>query len=164
MTMGLACGAAAMLLLSGCGSAYDQPGNVTPVERPAEEQVDTPPMASARSTPPASSATAVDQNFARQLATLLVGHVTLDGAAVTEVWAIDKCHTTFVTAKGDTIIDWTKVGNLAPRDENGREINRLPSATGWHDMSVPLGELPEPAGNVANRSSGAFGQLATECG
>ncbi|MDT9126828.1 hypothetical protein, partial [Escherichia coli] len=88
------------------------------VERPAEEQVDTPPMASARSTPPASSATAVDQNFARQLATLLVGHVTLDGAAVTEVWAIDKCHTTFVTAKGDTIIDWTKVGNLAPRDEN----------------------------------------------
>lgn len=163
MTMFLACGAAAMLILSGCSSVSDQPENGTPVERSSEVVAGASSMRPDQSTRSASSATAVDQNFARQLESMLVGHATLDNAAVTAVRAIDKCHTTFVTAKGDTNIDWTKAGNLAPRDENGREINRLPSATGWHDMSVPLGELPEPAGNVANRSSGAFGQLATEC-
>lgn len=164
MTMFLACGAAAMVLLSGCSSPASQPGHETPAENRAT--IELPDMSAppaARSVRPASSATAADQNFARQLATLLVGHATLDGAAVTGVRAVDKCHMAFVTAKGDTVVDWSKAGNLAPRDEGGREINRLPSATGWHELSVPLGEWPEPAGNIANQSSGAFGQLATEC-
>ncbi|MBZ6382583.1 hypothetical protein [Sphingomonas sanguinis] len=163
MTMFLACGASAVLILAGCSSASDQPGNTTPVERPSGVVAGASSMRPSQSTRPASSATAADQIFAHQLESLLVGHATLDNAAVTGVRAIDKCHTTFVTAKGETNIDWTKAGNLAPRDGNGREISRLPSASGWHEMSVPLGEWPEPAGNVANRSSGAFGQLATEC-
>ncbi len=162
-------GAGALLLLSSCGSAVSGP--VEQVKHKEDASVAT---AARASTPdghpttlhaavPASTASAADRAFAAQLGTLLIGHATLDGAAVTSVRALDTCHTIFTTTTGATTVDWTKAGNLAPRDADGREINRLPSTEGWHELSVPLGELPEPAGNVANRSSGALGQLATQC-
>lgn len=99
----------------------------------------------------------------RQLVALLVGHATLDGNDVAAVRVIDKCHTLFITGKDETTIDWSKAGNLAPHDVNGRETNRLPANDGLHDMSVPQGQFPEPLGNLADRSSAAFGQLALEC-
>ena len=91
-------------------------------------------------------------------------HATLDGREVTGVRAIDKCHTAFITAGGETVIDWAKADNPAPRNAGGREITQLPGKDGSHSMSAEQGDLPEPGGNAANRSTGAFGQLALDCG
>lgn len=120
------------------------------------------PSASASGAAP--SAGPAEAAFARQLAAVLVDHATLDGREVTGVRAIDKCHTAFITAGGETVIDWAKADNPAPRNAGGREITQLPGKDGSHSMSAEQGDLPEPGGNAANRSTGAFGQLALDCG
>lgn len=87
---------------------------------------------------------------------MLVGKATLDGDAITDVRQVDACHTDFATAKGNTVIDWTKGGNIAPRQQGGRELNDLPGGDGTHPLSMPTG-------SDADGVSGAFGLLVAEC-
>ena len=166
--------ALAALLLAACNSAAGDretvkatvpSATVLPTANRAPE-ASTPDLAAAAPAP-APSASAMpgklEVSLAKQMALSLVGHATLDGHDVTGVRAIDKCHTAFVTATGETVIDWTKADNSAAHDADGRENTELPGSDGKHVMSVVLGDLPEPAGNAANRTSGAFGGLAIEC-
>lgn len=163
MPRSITCTLAALLLLSACGPAAAGARNATVAGGPADAASAAPAEVPAAAPTPGAPADKTETVFARQLATLLAGHATLDGQAVTGVRAVDTCHTAVATAKGETIIDWSKAGNRAPRDAGGREINQLPGADGGHVMSVTQGDLPEPAGNAANRSSGAFGRLAIAC-
>lgn len=158
------------VLLAGCGQGTTGNG-VAAVAAPnaTAAPVSSAPVANvaapvAPATPADDKATQDARNFSRQMTILLVGRGTIDGKPITGVRAIDKCHTGFATAEGETLVDWTKAGNLAAHIGNGREMNDVPGPDGTHQLSVPQGDFPEPAGNVANRTTGAFGLLALDCG
>ena len=129
----------------------------TPVAANAVEPV-------AQAKPVADAATRAERSFEKQMNIMLVGRGTIDDKPITKVRVIDKCHTAFATASGETVIDWARAGNLAAHDVDGREINEVPGADGAHRLSVPLGEFPEPVFDAAKSTTGAFGQLALECG
>lgn len=157
---------AVTLLLTACGST---PGNTTaiaaePTLSPTNNVSTLPPdTTSTRSNTVNDVAPATD-NLASEHATivaelrrLLVGtDATLDGAAITDVAQIDACRTRFVTGKGATNVEWAKGGNIAPRNEAGRELNDLPGSDGAHILSVRTGE-------EADGISGAVGLLVGEC-
>ena len=158
---------AVTLLLTACGST---PGNTTtiaaePTVSPAKNASTLPPeTASTRSATVSDVASTTDKlagehaTIVAELRRLLVGtDATLDGAAITDIVQVDTCRTRFVTDKGATNVEWAKGGNIAPRDEAGRELNELPGSDGAHILSVKTGD-------DADGVSGAVGLLVAECG
>ncbi|RYF12457.1 MAG: hypothetical protein EOO77_17380 [Oxalobacteraceae bacterium] len=91
-----------------------------------------------------------------ELRRLLVGKAMFDALSITDVRTLDACRTAITTARGATTIEWSRAGNIAPRDVAGREINDLPTASGPKPLSVPVGEM-------ADGVSGAVGMLVENC-
>lgn len=94
---------------------------------------------------------------------VLIAAGTMDGAAITDIRTRSHCRTIFVTANGATEIDWSKVGNIAPRLAKGREINDLANDEGNHELSIET-SASSPARDNADGISGAVGLLAGDCG
>jgi len=158
---------AVTLLLTACGST---PGNTTaiaaePSLSPANSASESTPETAFTGSNTVSDVAQTTDKLAGEHATivaelrrLLVGtDATLDGAAITDIVQVDTCRTRFVTGKGATNVEWAKGGNIAPRDEAGRELNDLPGSDGPHILSVKTGE-------DADGVSGAVGLLVGECG
>lgn len=148
-----------VLLLSAC--APQGSGNaMAPVEALEPDASSPPsvaaPVPSSTGTPPKDALAASHATMVTELRRLLVGTATLDGAPISEVRAVDACHTAFTTGKGSVTVDWTKGGNIAARDVGGREINDLPGTNGVHPLSMPVGD-------GADGVSGALGLLVSEC-
>ncbi len=70
------------------------------------------------------------------MARLFVGHVSFDGELLTDVQALSACQTGFVTAKGATTIDWSRLSNPAPRTTADSDLIPLVSPDGEHDLST----------------------------
>ena len=160
----------ASLLLAACGPTIGNGASADVADAPAALSNTVPEIAAPESagnaapaaapteaTGPADTRTREHATIVAELRRQLVGgDATLDGARVTDVQQVDACHTRFSTAKGAVVIEWAKAGNIAPHDQNGREINDLPAVDGPHVLSVR-------AGDTADGISGAVGLLAGEC-
>ncbi|WP_260598941.1 hypothetical protein [Sphingomonas endolithica] len=167
--------AGAAILLSACGEQSQatpsanvgiadasaepsaSPGAGTlPVNTANEAVVDTPATemtnASAGESSDRSHATVVGA-----LRTALVGAATLDGAPITDVTLRSRCTTAFVTAKGTTAIDWSKVGNFAGRIDGKQAV--LPISDGGAEHLFAM-----PEGDAFRGVDGSMGLLADECG
>jgi hypothetical protein len=159
------------ILLSACG---EQPSQATPSANVATAAASVEPAADAL---PANAASAapVDTLAAEMtnasagqssdsshatvvgaLRTALVGTATLDGAPITDVTLRSRCTTAFVTAKGTTTIDWSKVGNFAGRIDGKQGI--LPISDGAEHL------FAMPRGDAFRGVDGSMGLLADECG
>ena len=95
-----------------------------------------------------------------ELKRTLVAQGSWDGKPIKDVYDETGCRTVFVTAEGSTAIDWSKVGNLAPRRVQGRDINVLPAVDGAHQLAIST----RPSTDAADGVSGAIGLLASDCG
>lgn len=91
-----------------------------------------------------------------ELRRVLVGKVTLDGVAVSDVRTVDACCTAFVTGRDGVTVDWSRGGDIAACDVDGHEINDLPGVDGVHPLSMPVGDGADGVG-------GAVGLLVLEC-
>jgi hypothetical protein len=127
-----------------------------PVSTASNAAVDTPGTemtnASAGESSDRSHATVVGA-----LRTALVGEATLDGAPITDVTLRSRCTTAFVTAKGTTAINWSKVGNFAGRVDGKQAI--LPISDGGAEHLFAM-----PEGDAFRGVDGSMGLLADECG
>jgi hypothetical protein len=107
--------------------------------------------------PPRNSADPSHATVVRALRRALVGIATLDGVPITDVQLRFRCTTAFVTAKGATVIDWSKVGNFAGRIDGKQGI--LPIRDG---RTTHLFAMPE--GDGFRGVDGSMGLLADDCG
>jgi hypothetical protein len=89
------------------------------------------------------------------LKTVFLASGEVDGAKVTGMTLPDRCRTVFVTAEGETAVDWTKVGNFAGRTQADRRSISIDDGSSAHDYSVA-----EASGATVES---AFGVLADEC-
>ncbi|MEG3088572.1 hypothetical protein [Sphingomonas sp. PB4P5] len=87
----------------------------------------------------------------------LVGTATLDGTPITDVQLRSQCTTAFVTAKGATVIDWSKVGNFAGRIDGKQAILPISDGNANHVFAMPEGD-------GFRGVDGSMGLLANECG
>ena len=94
------------------------------------------------------------------MARLFVGHVSLDGELLTDVRALSACQTGFVTAKGATTIDWSRLSNPAPRTTADSDVIPLVSPDGEHDLST---SLPAGSGKQARRMESVVTLLYLDC-
>jgi hypothetical protein len=88
---------------------------------------------------------------------------TIDGKPIKDFQLRSRCQTAFVTADGDVLIDWSKVGNYAGRYANGKESFAIDDGKGTHTISVPTGQHPEPVGNAGARVDGGMSVIADSC-
>ena len=94
------------------------------------------------------------------MARLFVGHVSFDGELLTDVRALSACQTGFVTAKGATTIDWSRLSNTAARTTGDRDVIPLVSPDGEHDLST---SLSAGSGKQARRMESVVTLLYLDC-
>lgn len=87
----------------------------------------------------------------------LVGSAKLDGQSITDVQLRSRCQTIITTRAGQTLIDWSGIGNFARSVDKG--VATIPINDGHGEHTI---RLPEGAGS--ERVDGGFGLLAGECG
>lgn len=160
--------AASVALLGGCGETAsvalaNQSDTETAAVTSAAPPVTPETAAPEAATPtPAAAEAEQDQTIDRThrtgfevLRKAFLGSGQVDGAKVTGMTLPDRCRTAFVTAQGETVVDWTKVGNFAGRTSAGRRSINVDDGGGTHDLSVA-------EGSGATVES-AFGVIADEC-
>lgn len=86
----------------------------------------------------------------------LIGVAKLDGQSIVDIQLRSRCQTMIVTPGGQTLIDWSGVGNFARNVDNGVATIPIDDGHGEHDI-----RLPEGVGS--QRVDGGFGLLADEC-
>lgn len=91
---------------------------------------------------------------------ILVSQGTMDGASIASIQNQTSCRSAFTTGKGTVVIDWSQIGNVAPRRNGRLETNLLPTAGVQHILSIPFVPSPDAADGI----SGAIGLLASDCG
>ncbi len=94
------------------------------------------------------------------MARLFVGHVSFDGELLTDVRALSSCQTSFVTTKGASTIDWSRLSNPAPRTTADSDVIPLVSPDGEHDLST---SLSAGSGKQAQRMESVVTLLYLDC-
>ena len=94
------------------------------------------------------------------MARLFVGHVSFDGELLTEVRPVSACRTSFVTEKGATTIDWSRLSDPAPRTMSGKDVIQLVTPEADHDLSTPLSAGSDRQGR---RMDSVIGFLYLDC-
>lgn len=97
-----------------------------------------------------------DRTATAAMARAAAGKMKLDGIPVTRVLYVDHCHTAFATAAGRTVLDWSKVGNFAPRTAAGLEVTDLAQPGGTHRMTMP-------SGHDSDDVQSTIGLMASDC-
>lgn len=87
----------------------------------------------------------------------LVGVAEIDGQAIIDFRLPSRCQTIIVTQNGQTLIDWSGVGNFARNVDKSVATISIDDGHGEHSI-----RLPEGVGS--QRVDGGFGLLADECG
>lgn len=105
-----------------------------------------------------------NQTGAGAIAPVLIAYGTLDGDRITEFKLRSRCETDFVTAKGTTTINWSKVGNLAERDEGNQVITPIDDGNGAHQLAVPKDKQTPTVGDVAAVVNMGLSGIAEGCG
>ena len=101
-----------------------------------------------------------NDNMINALKPSIIGHVTLDGAIITDVRQADACHTVFRTSDAATTIAWDQVGNVITHLVGSRQETSLTTNKVVHNLSVPIGGYADAD---ADGIRGALDQLAGEC-
>ena len=119
-------------------------------------------LALALAMPAALAGTEVNAHAAAMaaMARVFVGHVSIDGELLTDVRALSACQTGFVTAKGGTTIDWSRLSKIAPRTEADSDVIQLVSPDGEHDLATPLSA---GSGKQARRMESVVTWLYLDC-
>lgn len=80
----------------------------------------------------------------------LVGKMRLDGQAVTNIEEAGSCATSFTTATGATVIEWSKISNPSVRSVDGQTAMQIRSGETVNDllMSPDIAESAESAMTV----------------
>jgi len=130
------------------GVGYPQPTNATD---------ETASQATGSNEVAANGNAEVNANAVSAVRENLIGKAMFDGSPVTGVRSRDTCKTVIVTSRGATVIDWSHVGNLAPRTGGGQDTTAIDVGGKPHALSVPSGDLTDQV----NMS---LGVLALNCG
>ena len=86
----------------------------------------------------------------------LAGTGQIDGAMISDVQMVDRCHTRFVTPMTSITVNWSKVGNFAARTEQGKVSIPITDDRATHIMTMPDGD-------DSRRVDGSMGLLADDC-
>ncbi|WP_314372282.1 hypothetical protein [Sphingomonas paucimobilis] len=86
----------------------------------------------------------------------LAGTGQIDGAMISDVQMVDRCHTRFVTPMTSITVNWSKVGNFAARTEQGKVSIPITDDRATHIMTMPNGD-------DSRRVDGSMGLLADDC-
>lgn len=86
-----------------------------------------------------------------------------DGKPVTDFEQSARYVSTFTTAAGARSIDWAKVGNWAPHEQDGRTVLDIDDGGGSHAISVPTTKQSEPLGDAAGDLESGFVVNSERC-
>lgn len=127
----------------------DQPRNSTSIRPDAAPDA----IASAQYTEDQTNATGV-ASLHREL---IEAAATLDGQPITDVKAISRCQTVFITKSNASItVNWNKVGNFAATTEHGSATIPIDDGAAVHNFVLPEGD-------GFRRVNGTMGHLADAC-
>lgn len=88
----------------------------------------------------------------------------IDDQPITDFALKTRCETVFMTAKGPITIDWSKVGNFAEHDENGRIVTPIDDGKGAHRVSMPDNTRTTSIRDVAALVNMGLSGIADGCG
>lgn len=158
MTRHVSFAIAALFSTLGCSAPTSAGPDASNVVQDAEAKAAAPQasFAAAEKAPQDPSPGADHATIHQSLKSELAGTGQMDGAMISDVQLVDRCHTRFMTSMTSITVNWSKVGNFAARAERGSVSIPITDDQATHILTMPDGD-------DSRRVDGSLGLLADDC-